>query len=261
VSISFIWFDLGYTLLYQQREEPYRAVLAELGHEVTRERLELEYHLADKRFMREYPGVFGGDPETFAPWFLGVLNHRLGIRTDLCRTWQMLKRTSAHGHAGVPEGHAGVPEGHAGVPEGHAGVPEGHAGWLPFDGAADALADLRRRGYRLGIITNWDPSARGILAAHGLDGYFEQVVVSCEAGCEKPEPRIFEIATGAARVAPAACLYVGDNYYVDTVGARAAGMASVIVNRFGRQGVEEITDVPIIAHVGEIAGWLESTGA
>ncbi len=128
MSISFVWFDLGYTLLYQQREEPYRAVLAALGHDVTRERLELEYHLADKQFMREYPGVFGRDPETFAPWFLGVLNHRLGIRTDLCRTWQMLKRTSAHGHAGVPEG---------------------HAGWLPFDGAADALADLRynRPGY------------------------------------------------------------------------------------------------------------------
>ncbi len=233
MSISFIWFDLGYTLLYQQREEPYRAVLAELGHDVTRERLELEYHLADKQFMRDYPGIFGGDPETFAPWFLGMLNYRLGIRTDLCRTWQMLKRVSAHGHAG----------------------------WLPFDGAADALADLRRRGYRLGVITNWDPSARGILAAHGLDRYFEQVVVSCEAGCEKPEPRIFEIATGAARVAPAACLYVGDNYYVDTVGARAAGMASVVVNRFGRQGVEELSDVPIIAHVGEIASWLESAGA
>jgi putative hydrolase of the HAD superfamily len=228
VDISFIWFDLGYTLLYQQREEPYRAVLAELGHAVTRERLELEYHLADKQFMREYPGVFGRDPETFAPGFLGVLNHRLGIRTDLCRTWQLLKRTSAHGHAG----------------------------WLPFDGAADALADLRRCGYRLGVITNWDASARPLLAAYGLDGFFEQVVVSCEAGCEKPDPGIFEIATAVARVDAAACLYVGDNYYVDTVGARAVGMASVVVNRFGRQGVEEIADVPIIAHVREIAGWL-----
>jgi putative hydrolase of the HAD superfamily len=233
VNISFVWFDLGYTLLYQRREEPCRAVLAELGHDVSRERLELEYHLADKQFMREYPGVFGRDPETFAPWFLGVLNHRLGIRTDLCRTWQLLKRTSAHGHAG----------------------------WIPFEGAAEALADLRRRGYRLGVITNWDASARPLLAAHGLDGFFEQVVVSCEAGCEKPDPGIFEIATAAARVDAAACLYVGDNYYVDTVGARAAGMASVVVNRFGRQGVEEIADVPIVAHVREIAGWLDSARA
>ncbi len=236
MDISFIWFDLGYTLLYQQREEPYRAVLAELGHDVTRDRLELEYHLADKQFMREYPGVFGRDPETFAPWFLGVLNHRLGIRTDLCRTWQLLKRTSAHGHAGVSEG---------------------HAGWLPFEGVAEALADLRRRGYRLGVITNWDASARPLLAALGLDGFFEQVVVSCEAGCEKPAPGIFEIATAAARVDAASCVYVGDNYYVDTVGARAAGMASIVVNRFGRQGIEEIADVPIVAHVREITDVLQ----
>ena len=230
MAITFIWFDLGYTLLYQEREQPYREVLAELGHAFTLERLEREYHLADKLFMREYPGVFGRDPDTFAPWFLGVLNHRLGIRTDLCRTWQRLKQLAA----------------------------ADHTGWLPFEGAAEALADLRRRGYRLGVITNWDPSARRLLAARGLDGFFEQVVVSCEVGCEKPDRRIFELAAGAAGVRPAECLYVGDNYYVDAVGARGAGMEPVIVNRFGRLGIEEIAEVPIVAHVGEIAGWLES---
>ena len=125
----------------------------------------------------------------------------------------------------------------------------------------EALADLRRRGYRLGVITNWDSSARGILAAHGFDGCFEQVVVSCEVGCEKPDRRIFDLAAGAAGVRPAECLYVGDNYYVDAVGARGAGMESVIVNRFGRLGVEEIVDTPIVAHVGEVAGWLESDAA
>ena len=230
MAITFIWFDLGYTLMYQTREQPLCEVLAELGHDFALERLEREYHLADKLFMREYPGVFGRDPDTFAPWFLGVLNHRLGIRTDLCRTWQRLKQLLA----------------------------ADHTGWLPFEGAAEALADLRRRGYRLGVITNWDPSARRLLAARGLDGFFEQVVVSCEVGCEKPDRRIFELAAEAAGVRPAECLYVGDNYYVDAVGARGAGMEPVIVNRFGRLGVEEIAEVPIVAHVGEIAGWLES---
>jgi putative hydrolase of the HAD superfamily len=230
VPITFIWFDLGYTLVYQTREQPLREVLAELGHEVALERLEREYHLADKLFMREYPGVFGRDPDTFAPWFLGVLNHRLGIRTDLCRMWQRLKGLLA----------------------------ADHTGWLPFDGVAEALADLRLRGYRLGIITNWDPSARRLLAARDLDGFFEQVIVSCEVGCEKPDRRIFDLAAAAAGVRPAECLYVGDNYYVDTVGARAAGMESVVVNRFGRLGVEEIADAPIVAHVAELAAWLES---
>jgi putative hydrolase of the HAD superfamily len=230
VTITFIWFDLGYTLLYQTREQSYREVLAELGHAVTLERLEREYHLADKLFMREYPGVFGRNPDTFAPWFLGVLNHRLGIRTDLSQTWGRLKQVLA----------------------------ADHTGWLLFDGVAEALADLRRRGYRLGVITNWDHSARTLLAERGLDGYFEQVVVSSEVGCEKPDRRIFDLATAAAGVRPAECLYVGDNYYVDTVGARGAGMESVIVNRFGRLGVEEIVDAPIVTHVGEVADWLES---
>jgi putative hydrolase of the HAD superfamily len=233
VTISFIWFDLGYTLLHQAREEPCREVLAELGYSFTLERLEREYHLADKLFMREYPGVFGRDPDTFAPWFLGVLNHRLGIATDLCRTWQRLKEV----------------------------LNGNRIGWFPFDGAAEALADLRGRGYRLGVITNWDASARKLLARYDLDRFFEQVVVSSEVGCEKPDLRIFELATSAARVPPEQCLYVGDNYYVDTVGARAAGMLSLVVNRFGRLGVEEITDAPVIAHVGEIAPWLESPRA
>lgn len=230
MKITFIWFDLGYTLLYQAREQPYREVLAELGHDIALDRLEREYHLADKLFMREYPGVFGRDPDTFAPWFLGVLNHRLGIRTDLCRTWQRLKQVLA----------------------------TDHTGWLPFEGVAEALADLRGRGYRLGIITNWDPSARRLLAEHRLDGFFERIVVSCEVGCEKPDRRIFELATAAAGVEAAQCLYVGDNYYVDTVGARAAGMESIVVNRFGRLGVEEIADAPVVAHVREIAPLLES---
>ena len=235
MSISFIWFDLGYTLLYQQREEPYRAVLAELGHDV-------------------HPR---------SAWSWSTTSRTSGSCASTPGSSAATPRPSPRGSSGCSiTGSASVP---TCAGRGRCSTRRlrrtGHAGWLPFDGAADALADLRRRGYRLGVITNWDPSARGILAAHGLDRYFEQVVVSCEAGCEKPEPRIFEIATGAARVAPAACLYVGDNYYVDTVGARAAGMASVVVNRFGRQGVEEIADVPIIAHVREIAGWLESAGA
>ncbi len=228
--IAFVWFDLGCTLLYPTYAQSYRKVLAELGHDFTPDLLELEWHLGDKLFMREYPEVFGGNPDTFSPWFLGVLNHRLGIRTDLCRTWGRLKQVAA----------------------------ADRAGWLPFDGVAEALADLRRRGYRLGVITNWDPSARKLLAEHGLDGFFERVVVSSEVGCEKPDRRIFELAMGAAGVRPAECLYVGDNYYVDTIGARGAGMESLIVNRFGHRGVEEITGVPIVAHVGEVAGWLES---
>jgi putative hydrolase of the HAD superfamily len=229
LATSFVWFDLGYTLLYKPREQSYRKVLEECGIDVTLEELEKTFHLVDKLFMREYPRVFGRDPETFMPWFLGHLNYRLGLRLDLSSTWQRLKEvrdSAAHR-------------------------------WLPFENVPRVLEELRRRRLRLGVITNWDASARTLLERQGLAGFFEHIVVSSEEGCEKPDPRIFTLAMHRAGVTPGECLYVGDNYYVDALGARKVGMGSLIVNRFGTLGVEEITDQPMIRDVSEVAGYLD----
>lgn len=229
MSISFIWFDLGYTLLYKPREEGYRKVLAENGIGISLDDLEKAFHLVDKLFMREYPHVFGRDPETFMPWFLGHLNYRLGVQLDLSAVWRRLKEVR---HASP------------------------HC-WLPFGNVPRVLEDLRRRNLRLGVITNWDPSARALLESQGLAGFFEHIVVSSEEGCEKPDPRIFELAVRRAGVSPRECLYVGDNYYVDAVGARQVGMGALIVNRFGRLGIEEITDQPIIGDVSQVIDYID----
>jgi putative hydrolase of the HAD superfamily len=228
VGASFVWFDLGYTLVYRPREQAYRQVLAEMGFPVTHEALERAFHVVDKHFMRSHPGVFGHDPETYMPWFLGELHYALGIRADIGRGWRRMRE--------VEERH-----------------PEC---WVPFAPVPGALAGLQDLGVRMGVITNWDVSARSILERTDLARYFEQVVVSSEVGCEKPERRIFDLAADRAGVPPLECLYVGDNYYVDAVGARAAGMRPLVVNRFGRLGVEEITDEPIIGDVSEVVRWV-----
>jgi putative hydrolase of the HAD superfamily len=230
LAITWLWFDIGYTLLYKPREQAYHDVLAELGHSIPVERLEREYHLVDKQFMRDHPGVFGHDPETFMPWFLGELNYRLGVRTDIARAWARLKEVQ----------------------------PPGAKLWLPFEHVPGALEGLKGRSYRLGVISNWDPSARSLLAECALDGFFEHVVVSCEVGVEKPDPRIFQLAMERAGASPEECLYVGDNYYVDSVGARKAGMESLILNRFDSLGVEEIRGQAILRDITEVAGWLET---
>jgi putative hydrolase of the HAD superfamily len=226
--VGFVWFDLGYTLLYKPREQAYQKVLASFGHSRTVEELEKAYHLEDKCFMRHYPRVFGHDPDTFMPWFLGQLNYRLGLRLDLCATWARLK----------------------------AEQDGGRGRWMPFDSVRDVLSDLGRRGVRLGVISNWDHTAREILEHYGLVECFEHIIVSSEVGCEKPDPAIFDLAMRRARVSPGQCLYVGDNYYVDTVGARGAGMQCLIVNRFGTLGVEEIRDQLFIPDVSRIVDHL-----
>ena len=50
---------------------------------------------------------------------------------------------------------------------------------------------------------------------------------------------------------------MGDNYYDDVVGCRKVGMRSLIVNRFGRLGTEEITDCDFITGLGELLALLD----
>ena len=85
---TFIWFDLGYTLLYLNREEPFLKTLREFDLDADPDELERIFHLTDKYFMREYPGLFGGDTRYYMPWYFGVIQYHLGLRIDLCRFFQ-----------------------------------------------------------------------------------------------------------------------------------------------------------------------------
>jgi putative hydrolase of the HAD superfamily len=92
-----------------------------------------------------------------------------------------------------------------------------------------------------------------ILSRQGILDRFEALIISSEVGCEKPGERIFRLALDAAGVPAAQCLYVGDNYYDDAVGAASVGMPCLVVNRFGRLGIEEIdAGQPVIRDVREV---------
>lgn len=133
--------------------------------------------------------------------------------------------------------------------------------WLVYPNVSGVLDQLSAKGLGLGVISNWDPSAKPILASHSLLDRFDVIVISSEVGVSKPDERIFRIATELAGVDPSRCLYVGDNYYDDAVGAASVGMKCLIVNRFGNFGVEELRDQPLISDISEILPYLESEDA
>ena len=162
------------------------------------------------------------------PWFLGAMSYRLGIRLDVCEldaVW--------HGIQMEVENY-----------------------WLPFDGVHEVLKALKRDSVGLGIISNWDDTARNVLNGTELNEYFDPIIISSEVNCKKPDPKIFELALDRAGVSAGECIYVGDNYYDDAVGSRAVGMQALILNRFGKLGVEEILDCPIIEHISQISEYI-----
>lgn len=119
---------------------------------------------------------------------------------------------------------------------------------------AEALEELRRRGYRMGVISNADGRVDALLESVGLRPYFDFVIDSAVVGVEKPDPRIFRMALERMGVEPEEALYVGDIYEIDVVGARGAGMPAVLIDPLGRW---TDLDCDRIAAVSELPAWLD----
>lgn len=102
-----------------------------------------------------------------------------------------------------------------------------------FPDAGPALAAARVRGQRPVVVSNWDCSLPGVLAALGLAQLLEGVVTSAVAGVRKPAPEIFEQALRLAQAPAGDAIHVGDSLEEDVGGARAAGIEPVLVRRDG----------------------------
>lgn len=105
--------------------------------------------------------------------------------------------------------------------------------WAVYPEVRRTLTELRRRGIRLGVISNWDSRLRALLDRFDLTKEFEAIVVSCEVGAEKPARVIFERALARMHVPPEEALHIGDDPLSDYEGARAAGMEAVLLARTG----------------------------
>lgn len=95
------------------------------------------------------------------------------------------------------------------------------------------LRELRRRGCRLVVVSNWDVSLHERLEELRLAPLIDGAVASAELGAAKPDPAIFAHALALAGSAPERAWHAGDSPEADVAGARAAGVTPVLVARHG----------------------------
>lgn len=107
----------------------------------------------------------------------------------------------------------------------------------PIDGTADALAELRQRGYRIAIVSNvtapW-PYALAEMKRLGLKRHVEAVAFSSAVGFRKPHPAILDTAIeglfGKQQQPPAErMLFIGDGPVVDLADPQRRGMKTALV--------------------------------
>jgi 2-haloacid dehalogenase len=123
------------------------------------------------------------------------------------------------------------------------GIPEGESGmlaqslpdWPPFDEVPESLAELRRRGWKLAILSNSD---RDLIAASmkRLAVPFDLAIVAEDVHSYKPAhahwERFYEVTTAERE----RHVHVAQSHFHDIVPARELGLTSVWVNRRGEQG-------------------------
>ena len=99
--------------------------------------------------------------------------------------------------------------------------------WVPYADTRSTLEAVRRRGLKVGVVSNVPADLRPVFAKHGLDGLVDSYTHSFEVGAEKPDPAIFLAAAKSLGVKPSETLMVGD-HAVDA-GAERAGMRVFIL--------------------------------
>jgi putative hydrolase of the HAD superfamily len=108
---------------------------------------------------------------------------------------------------------------------------ERRARYKPYPDVKPCLDSLKDN-YRLGLVTNGPGDLQHQkIDRGGLKGCFGAAVISREVGVKKPDQRIFAIALDRLGVTASDSVFIGDMPKTDIIGARAAGLKAIWLNR------------------------------
>lgn len=104
-----------------------------------------------------------------------------------------------------------------------------------LDGAHELMRYLKSKGYRLHLASNGfhEVQYKKIKAA-GMQDYFDTVILSEDAGANKPSKAFFDYALSITGAKAETSLMIGDNYNTDIIGAQGAGIPVMLFKRWDK---------------------------
>jgi HAD superfamily hydrolase (TIGR01509 family) len=110
-------------------------------------------------------------------------------------------------------------------------------------GAPRVLGVLRKRGYRLGCVTNSHQDiTRQMLRQAGIDRYFDLVICADEVRRPKPAPDMLNKARKLMGLKPDEVIFIGDTR-TDLVAGRRAGLVTIGYRIGCRRAIQSITEI------------------
>ena len=108
----------------------------------------------------------------------------------------------------------------------------------------EVMTELKKKGYKVGIITNTVTSreehVRIALRKIDVEKYFDVIITSVDVGHEKPDERIFMTALRMLNVKPKDAVMVGNRVSADVVGGNRMGMKTILF-KWNKRYTEKIT--------------------
>jgi len=219
-EIKFIFFDVGNTLLFPNRERIH-APLSKRGLQVGAD------HLRDleRKVKNEFDSLMildGNHDHSFWRMFYTQLFADLGL-DDPALCDQLVSNIRDSGN------------------------------WDQIRPGTRRDLDQIAQSYRIGVISNADGRIGAVLRRCNIFDCFLSITDSGLVGYEKPHPEIFAQALKSLNANPAESLYVGDVYSVDYLGATRAGMQAVLMDV---PGAYKNKGVPRVETLDELRNWL-----
>jgi 2-haloalkanoic acid dehalogenase type II len=129
------------------------------------------------------------------------------------------------------------------------------ASWHPFPDTNPALAALKSRGYRLGILSNVDRDLLEETQRH-FAVPFDFVVTAGDVRSYKPAEGHFR--AGMERASGSQWLHAAQSWFHDVVPARRMGIPVVWVNRKGELLGSEARPAGVVRDMAGLVAWLET---
>lgn len=131
--------------------------------------------------------------------------------------------------------------------------------WQLYPDVVPVLETLKAHNYTLGVISDWGIALGPILRRLHLTRYFDCLLVSAITRHAKPSPALYELALQRANSIADYTIHIGDSYIHDVLGARAAGITPVLLDRHGSLEerhvdcllVHSLRDLPELLQIAE----------